>query len=158
LTGAHAMSLNLAVMLVENAKRLPQHPAIRCEGRTMSYAELNAAANRFANVLTRLGLNRGQKVMLMLPNIPEFVVCYYGTLQAGGVVVPVNVLYKARETEFLLGDSESVVYVACEEFLAEAVEGFQRVKTCQHLLVVPFPRAARAVDGPGLHRFDELMQ
>ena len=150
------MSLNLAVMLVESAKRLPNHPAILSDGRSMTYAELDAAVNRFANALGTLGVKRGQNVMLMLPNIPEFVVAYYGTLKAGAVAVPVNVLYKARELEFLLTDSESVVLVTCEAFLAEAREAAQRVPTCRHLVMVPFPAAGKE-EGRNLHRYDRLM-
>ena len=47
-------------------------------------------------------------MLIMLPNIPEFVVAYFGILKPGGVVVPINVLYKEREIEFLLEDSEAI--------------------------------------------------
>jgi long-chain acyl-CoA synthetase len=161
------MSLNLAVLLAENARRLPQHPAVLADGRRLTYGELDAAANRFANALTTLGVGRGQNVMLMLHNIPEFVVGYYGTLKAGAVVVPVNVLYKSREIDYLLTDSEAVVFVVAEEFLAEALDAFRRVPGCRHLVVVPSAGAGCGTDwksvlrggaeGRGLHRYDELM-
>src|SRR5262249_53972539 len=151
------MSLNLAVMLVESARSLPRHPAVLFEGRTITYAELDADVNRFANVLAGLGVHRGQKVLLMLPNVPQFVVCYYGILKAGAVVVPSNVMYKAREIEFLLSDSESVVCVTAEEYLGEVREAFRHVSTCRDLIVVPYPRPAADVTGPGMHRYEERM-
>jgi long-chain acyl-CoA synthetase len=150
------MSLNLSVLLAETARRLPNHPFLTGPG-PMTYGELDAASNRLANVLTELGVRPGQKVMMMLPNIPEFPICYYGALKAGGVVVPINVLYKSREIDFLISDSESVVGIVCTEFLPEALEAFRRVETCRNLLVVPFTRPATSLDGPGLHRYETMM-
>jgi long-chain acyl-CoA synthetase len=152
------VSLNLAVTLVENSRRVPDHPAILNAGRAISYGELNADVNRFANVLTGLGVRRGHKVILMLPNVPEFAVCYYGILKAGAVVVPTNVMYKARELEYLITDSESVVFVTCSEYLDEAHEAFRTVGTCRDLLIVDFPRPAGDVSGKGIHRYDDLMR
>jgi long-chain acyl-CoA synthetase len=151
------MSLNLACMLVETAKRLPAHIAIICGDFQMTYGQLEAASNRLANALVTLGLGRGQKVLLMLPNIPQFVIAYYGILKAGGVVVPVNVLYKARELEFLLSDSESVALIVCTEFLSEAAESMRNVKSCRHLIVAPVPRPPAPVAGTTIHRLDELL-
>jgi long-chain acyl-CoA synthetase len=151
------MSLNMAVMLQETAKRLPQGTAIIFGDRKQTYGELDAAANRVANALTALGVGRGQKVMVMLPNIPEFVACYYGILKTGATVVPINVLNKAREIEFLLTDSESVACIACTEFLPEVQEAFRRVSTCKHLVVVPFVKPASSLEGQGLYRYEALI-
>jgi long-chain acyl-CoA synthetase len=151
------MSLNLAVMLLENARRLPRHPAVLFDGRAITYAELDADANRFANVLAGLGVRRGHKVLLMLPNVPQFVVCYYGILKAGAVVVPTNIMYKARELEYLLGDSESVACITSEEYLPEVREAFRHTPTCRDLIVVGHPRPATEVSGPGLHRYEVQM-
>jgi long-chain acyl-CoA synthetase len=151
------MSLNLAVMLVESAKHKPEHTAIIHDSRKLTYAQLDAAVNRFANVLTKLGVRRGQNVLLMLPNIPEFVICYYGILKAGAVVVPINVLYKTREIEFLLTDSESVVCVACEFFLPEVLQAFRRIPTCHHLINVPFPTANPHPEAKDISDYAALM-
>ena len=94
--------LNLAIVLSENAQRFPDRTAVICDDRKFTYAELEAITNRLANSLVKLGLHPGQKMLIMLPNIPEFVIGYFGILKPGGVVVPINVLYKAREIEFLL--------------------------------------------------------
>jgi long-chain acyl-CoA synthetase len=152
------MSLNLAVMLVESARRLPSHTALMFDEGSMTFGELDAAVNRMANVLTSVGLQRGQQVLLMLPNIPEFVIGYYGILKAGGVVVPANVLFKARELEFLLTDSEAAACIACQGYLPEAREAFQRVDTCRYLIVVPHPKPACDLVGAGVHRYEELMR
>jgi long-chain acyl-CoA synthetase len=150
--------LNLAIVLSENAQRFPDRTAVICGDRQFSYAELETITNRLANALIRLGLQPGQKVLLMLPNIAEFVIGYFGVLKPGGVVVPINVLYKAREIEFLLTDSEAVALIACTEFLAEALDAFRSVETCRHLILVDFPRKAPAIADAGVHRLDDLIR
>ncbi|HEV3137940.1 MAG TPA: long-chain fatty acid--CoA ligase [Pirellulales bacterium] len=150
--------LNLAIVLSENAQRFPDRTAVICGDRAFTYAQLETISNRLANSLVRLGLQPGQKVLLMLPNIAEFVIGYFGVLKPGGVVVPINVLYKAREIEFLLTDSEAVALVACTEFLTEAVEAFRGVETCKHLILVDFPKPPPAIGDAGVHRLDDLIR
>jgi long-chain acyl-CoA synthetase len=150
--------LNLAIVLSENAQRFPDRTAIISDGCKLSYAELETITNRLANSLAKLGLRPGQKMLVMLPNIPEFVVSYFGILKPGGVVVPINVLYKAREIEFLLSDSEAIGLVACTEYLAEALEAYRNVETCHHLILVDYPQAAPKLDDPGVHRLDDLLR
>ncbi|HTM52910.1 MAG TPA: long-chain fatty acid--CoA ligase [Pirellulales bacterium] len=149
--------LNLAMVLTENAERFPDRTAVILGERKLSYQELETVTNRLANSLVKLGLHPGQKMVLMLPNIPEFVVGYYGILKPGGVVVPINVLYKAREIEFLLSDSEAIGLICCTEFLDEALEAYRNVETCHHLIVVDFVRPAPAVDDPNVHRLQDLI-
>src|SRR5262249_15608249 len=67
-------------------------------------------------------------------------------------------LYKAREIEYLLDNSEAVVFVVAEEYLAEAREAFRQVRRCRHLVVVPSPASTAKVSEAGLYRYDELMQ
>ncbi len=150
--------LNLAIVLTESAQRFADRPAILSDNRTLTYGELDALTSRLANALVRLGLQRGQKVVLMLPNIPEFTIAYFGVLKPGGVVVPINVLYKAREIEFLLEDSEAIGLIACTEFLDEALDAYRNVETCKHLILVDFTKPAPAVADRGVHRFDELLE
>ena len=117
------MSLNLATLLTESVKRHPTNTAIIFDDFKMSYGQLHAASNMFANALLNNGLEQGQKVAMMLPNIPQFLVVYYGILKAGGVVVPLNVLLKAPEVAYHLEDSDSGILVAWEAFL-EAAAGW----------------------------------
>src|SRR3979411_2891118 len=81
------------------AARFPARPAIRFFGRSITYRELDAAANRFANVLLGLGLTQGDRVALLMPNCPQMVIAYYGALRAGAVVVPTSPLYVEAELE-----------------------------------------------------------
>ncbi|HID33768.1 MAG TPA: long-chain fatty acid--CoA ligase, partial [Anaerolineae bacterium] len=85
--------LNLSILLEASAQDYPGNVAVIFNDKKMTYAELNAAANMFANALTKLGVKRGDKVALMMPNVPYFPIAYYGILKTGATVVPFNVLF-----------------------------------------------------------------
>jgi long-chain acyl-CoA synthetase len=116
------MDFNLAVMLRESARRVPGKPAMVLGETTISYAELDGLSDRVAANLAAGGLATGDRVGLQVPNIPEFVIAYFGILKAGGVVVPMNVLLKAPEIEFQLRDSGAVAMIAFGPAAAEAAQ------------------------------------
>jgi len=117
------MGLNLASLLAESAQRSPDAPAIRLGGVAVSYAELDDRSARLATLLGEKGVKPGDRVGVMLPNVPEFPVAYYGVLRAGGVVVPMNVLLKRREIAFYLEDSGAKLLLAWHGFAEEARGG-----------------------------------
>ncbi|MBI5823135.1 MAG: alpha/beta fold hydrolase [Chloroflexi bacterium] len=75
------------LLLRSSVRRFPNRPAVYFEGSKLTYRQLNHEANRFANALLALGLGKGARVVLLLPNIPQMVVGYYGALKAGAAVV-----------------------------------------------------------------------
>lgn len=103
---------NLAQNLLSSAARVPDRPAIIFDDVRLTFADLDAATARMAGHLTGAGLQPGDRVALMLPNVPAFAVIYYGVLRAGGVVVPMNPLLKVREIEHYLGDSGATMIFA----------------------------------------------
>src|SRR5271155_5699845 len=105
------MSLNLASLLRNSTLRQPQPPAVINDDLRLQYAELDEAARRFAGDLLAGGLKRGDKVALLVPNVPAFTIAYFGALYAGGVVVPLNTLLVANEISFQLEDSEAQAFV-----------------------------------------------
>ncbi len=117
------MGLNLASILTESAERRPDAAAIRLGARQLSFAELDDRSARLAALLAERGLKRGDRVGIMLPNVTEFPICYYGVLRAGGIVVPMNVLLKRREIGFYLQDSGAAILLAWHQFDAEARSG-----------------------------------
>ena len=117
------MTLNLASLLTESAERSPEAPAIRLGDNELSYGELDDLSARLATLLREKGFEPGDRVGVMLPNVPEFPVAYYGVLRAGGVVVPMNVLLKRREIAFYLEDSGAKLLLAWHGFAEEAREG-----------------------------------
>jgi long-chain acyl-CoA synthetase len=116
------MGLNLASTLTGSAARYPDNPAIRLGDTELTYAALDDLSARLATLLLEKGLEQGDRVGVMLPNVPEFPVCYYGVLRAGGVVVPMNVLLKRREIAFFLEDSGAGLLLAWHGFCEEAGE------------------------------------
>jgi long-chain acyl-CoA synthetase len=114
---------NLANALVETARAHDGRPAVRLGDTKMSFAELDDASARVAAMLRDRGLQPGDRVGVMLPNLPAFPVIYYGVLRAGGVVVPMNPLLKSREVAFYLGDSGARWIFAFTGFADEASKG-----------------------------------
>ncbi len=130
------MSLNLSLLLHESARVHAARPALHMGDMTLSYAQLQGMVKRFAGALRGLGVHPGQHVALLLPNTPHFPVSYFGTLHAGNVVVPLNVLLTAEEIAYHLEDSDAVVLVAWEGFAAQAIAAQQKIPTCKHLILV----------------------
>jgi len=115
--------LNLAAIVTESAARVPDNIAVRLGADQLSYAELDERSARLGALLVKRGLEPGDRVGVMLPNVTEFPISYYGVLRAGGIVVPMNVLLKQREIAFYLEDSGSELLLAWRGFCAEAREG-----------------------------------
>jgi long-chain acyl-CoA synthetase len=130
------MSLNLAVILDETAKRKPDKTAVILDDFKLTYAQLNGAANQVANALRAAGLKQGDRVGIMLPNIPQFPIVFFGALKAGCVAVPMNVLLKAPEVEYYLGDSEASAFFFFDMFAGEAVAGAGKVGSVKHKVQV----------------------
>ena len=115
--------MNLASIVTESAARVPESPAVRLGEHELSYAELDDRSARLATLLRERGLEPGDRVGVMLPNVLDFPVAYYGVLRAGGVVVPMNVLLKRREIAFYLEDSGAKLLLYWHGFAEEARDG-----------------------------------
>jgi long-chain acyl-CoA synthetase len=107
--------MNLATILTDSAQADPDHIALRLDDMEVSYGLLDEGSARIATLLTDRGLEPGDRVGIMLPNVPYFGVCYYGVLRAGGVIVPMNVLLKRREVAFYLKDSGAKLMFAWDD-------------------------------------------
>src|ERR1700749_5173563 len=94
------MSFNLAPTLPEATLAAPDAPACRFAGTTTTYRELDALSGRFAAGLREAGVAPGQVVAMQLPNIPQFLIVYFGALKAGLMFVPLNPLVMGPELEY----------------------------------------------------------
>src|SRR5947208_1850382 len=117
------MSENLATILTDTSAKHGDGTAVKLDDVALSYSMLDGASTHVAGLLRERGLQPGERVGIMLPNVPYFPAVYYGVLRAGGVVVPMNVLLKAREVEFYLSDSDAKVVFAWHDFLGAAEQG-----------------------------------
>ncbi|MFH9590736.1 long-chain fatty acid--CoA ligase [Streptomyces luteogriseus] len=132
---------NLAQFLVETAARQPERPALRLGADTTTYAELDERSARAAALLRAAGVQPGDRVALMLPNVPEFVVLYYGALRTGAIVVPMNPLLKERETAYHLTDSGAVLLLEWHRAPGEGAKGAAAAGV-RTMVVDPSPFAA----------------
>jgi long-chain acyl-CoA synthetase len=139
------MGTNLASIVVEGAARDGAAPAVRLGDTTLTYDELIDRSARLATLLLEHGLERGDRVGVMLPNVPEFPIAYYGVLWAGGIAVPMNVLLKRREIAFYLEDSGAKMLFAWHGFLNEARDGAAEAGT--ELIGVEPEAFAATLDG-----------
>jgi long-chain acyl-CoA synthetase len=114
------MSENLAHVLTETARRHGDRPVVRLEDSVVTYDALDQASARVAAFLHERGVVAGDRVGIMIPNVPQFLVVYYGILRAGAIVVPMNVLLKEREAGFYLADSGAKLVFAWHECAAAA--------------------------------------
>ncbi|WP_233258468.1 long-chain fatty acid--CoA ligase [[Phormidium] sp. ETS-05] len=92
------------------------------EGQTWTYQQLDEAANRVANSLRQLGIQKGDRVALFLPNVPAFIWSYLGILKMGGIAVSVSAMLKSDEVQFILRDCEAKVAVAAPELASQIVK------------------------------------
>ena len=135
----------LHVYLQDAALQYPEKKALHFLGKDITYAELDRKVRQFANYLQSLGLEKGDRVAIMLPNCPQGVIGYYGTLLAGGVVVQTNPLYTERELEYQLHDS-GAKFILCLDIVFPKVSNVQSRANVEHVIVtriadyLPFPK------------------
>jgi long-chain acyl-CoA synthetase len=166
------MSLNLATVLETSAASRPDHTAIIADSaqagrgagsRRLTYGQLNGAACRCADGLVRNGIHPGDKVALLLPNVPEFAIAYFGVLKAGACVVPLNTLLRATEIAGELEDSDASLLIVDESLLPEARHAFSSVEACHNLIVATAtagrgaPPEAATSFGEECTRFGDLL-
>jgi long-chain acyl-CoA synthetase len=148
--------MNLATNLLRTAERFPERPAVRLDDTILTYRALADASGRVATMLCERGVRPGDRVAVMLPNVPQFAAVYYGVLRAGGVVVPMNPLLKEREVGYYLGDSGAALIAAWHGCADEATAGASRAGAPTLVvgddfvdLLAPVPPMSGAVERSG---------
>jgi long-chain acyl-CoA synthetase len=125
---------SLAGLLEDAARDFPHAPALHFEGRTTSYAQLDAQARRFSGVLAQMGVGRGTRVGLVLPNCPQAVVALFGALRLGATVVQNNPLYTERELAYQLADA-GVEVLVCLDLTYERVKALRSRTAIREVIV-----------------------
>ena len=133
--------LNLAVLLEESARRYGLREAFIHQNQRLTYAQVNAAANQVANVLTDLGVKPGFKIALTCPNLPIFPQVYFGILKTGAVLVPLNIMLKHAEIAYHLRDSQAAFFLCAQDLpglpmCTEGYAAFREVDGCRNFLVI----------------------
>jgi len=129
--------MNLARLFIDTAGTRPDSVSLRIDEQTISYRALAEASERVAGLLAAHDVVPGDRVAIMLPNVPEFAAVYYGVLRAGGVVVPMNPLLKAREVSHYLSDSGARLVFAWPAAAEEVAAGLEQAPGATIVVVEP---------------------
>lgn len=158
--------------LVRTAKKYPRVTAIVFMGKRITYAGLDTLVNRFARGLRSLGIRRGDKIAMLLPNIPQMIIANYAAFKIGAVPVMNNPLYTDRELAFQLADSDSKMLITLDILARRAVTLQAGTKTesiiaCHINDYLPFPKkqlfpivkkSMHAALPPGVHDFARIIR
>jgi len=117
--------MNLAQYLEDTAGKHPDKTAVRFEGQSITYRDLNSRCNQLANGLKDLGLAAGDRCMVMMPNRIQVITIYYALAKLGAVIVPVNFLFKKGELEHILADAKPTAFIGTEPHLGEIQAAMQ---------------------------------
>ncbi|GAX91329.1 long-chain-fatty-acid--CoA ligase [Effusibacillus lacus] len=140
-------NMTLPQMLGQTCKRFPERGAIYFYGQQINYQTLYGYAGRFAAGLRELGIEKGDRVAIMLPNCPQYVIAYYGILMAGAIVVQVNPMSVEREIEHFLSDSGAKALVVFGPLLPKAAGAPSSAKLVKKIIVELPPAAKTYEDG-----------
>ncbi len=136
--------LTMPEVLDRSVLKFPNNPAIVYMGKTISYQELDSLVNRFANALIDLDVKPGDKVGMILPNMPQAIIANFATLRIGGVTAMNNPLYTERELEYQLNDSDATVLVTLDLLFPRVIKilpntKIKKIITCHINDFFPFP-------------------
>ncbi len=124
----------LAEIVTDIAVEDPGRTALIFGEQQITYAQLNGMIEQVANGLAARGIGHGDRIALMLPNIPQFPAAYYAALRLGAVVVPLNLLYKADEVGYILNDSQTKAIFVFEMFYPQIAAGIDIAPSVEHVI------------------------
>ncbi|PYV45815.1 MAG: long-chain fatty acid--CoA ligase [Acidobacteria bacterium] len=129
---------NLRELLEAQAEKFPNKTFLYFfdDARALSYAAVDCRVNQIANLFLRLRISKGQTISLLLPNIPEYVLCYFACLKIGAVASPLNIHLKSKEIEYILANSESRLLVTNQKYWPVVEPVRASVSNLQHLLLL----------------------
>jgi len=131
--------MNLRELVQNQANKFEDKIFIYWEDTTISYSQLNDLTNKVANLLYNLGIRKGDRVSVYLPNMPEYVYLYLGIPKIGAVTGPVNALFKAREVKFVVNHSEAKIIVTIPKFMELINEIKHELPLVERVIVIGEP-------------------
>jgi len=128
--------MNLKLMLEDAAKRYGRKTAIVLGEHRLSYAELDKDSNKIANALIKMGVRKGDRLAILLPNTLEYPAIYFGIAKTGGIAVPLDVKYKVDELASLYDNSQPKVMITGSPYLEPLIPVLSRFKSIEHIIDV----------------------
>ncbi|MGH2319221.1 long-chain-fatty-acid--CoA ligase [Planococcus sp. SE5232] len=132
-------------LLSETAKKIPDHIAIKFYQKEMSYKELDLFSTVFASSLQQTGIQKNDRVAIMLPNCPQYIISYYGVLKAGAIVTQINPMLLENELLYLLNDSGAETIVVYEP-LYPRIQAIAKETSLKNIIVVSFETEKTVLD------------
>ena len=126
--------MNLGQLLEAKTKEHPKRDALIHEGKSITFDELNKNVNRLANGLKGLGIKRGERVAIMLPNTPEFVYSFFACQKLGAIAVPFNTMYKGGEILHILNDCGAHAIITLNSMVPLINEIKPELPQLQHII------------------------
>jgi len=152
------LDVPLHEILKKTAREYPEKTAIIFGEREISYAELEMLSDRFAIGLVSLGVGKGDRVAVFLPNIPQFIIAYYGILKAGAVVTTISPLHREREVEYQLGDSEAETIIALDSLYTIVETVWRKTPLKRAVLTSLEAFASETGQKHNVHSFHQLLE
>ena len=137
-------------ILRTTAKKHPEKTAISYFENEISYSELDLLSDKFAVALSKLGVPKGDKVAIFLPNVPQFIIAYFGILKVGAVTTAISPLYKEREVEYQLNDSEAETIVVLDSLYPIVEKVAEKTKVQQIIVASLMEYASKTASPPNL--------
>jgi long-chain acyl-CoA synthetase len=157
--------VSLHAILEKTAKEHPEKAAIAYFEGEITYRELDSLSNQFAVALAALGVKKGDRVAVFLPNIPQFVIAYYGFLKVGAVLTAISPLHKEREIEYQLTDSEAETIIALDSLYPIVEKVWQKTKLKNAVVTSAEDYASKTAispsrvgQKPNVYSFQELLK
>ena len=141
--------MNITQTLEDTASKVPHKEAIVLGDRRITYGELDAASNRVANAVLKLGMEKGTHVAILMSHSPEWVINYFGVIRGGGIAVLLNPALKAPELDVLLRDSDSTILITEKKFSRMLSPVLPHIPLLKHVIVVDSGSYARMVAKAG---------
>ena len=130
-------------ILTKTAREYPKQTALEFLDAQITYEKLSALSDQFAVALTRLGLKRGDRVAIFLPNLPQFVIAYFGVLKAGAVLTAISPLHREREVKYQLCDSEATAIITLNSLYPVVANVWKKTKLKQVIVTSAQEYAAK---------------
>jgi long-chain acyl-CoA synthetase len=146
-------------ILQKTATNYPANVAIAYDGKETTYAQLDFLSNQFAHALIKLGVEKGDRVALFLPNVSQFIIAYFGILKAGAVVTAISPLHREREVEHQLCDSEAQTIIALDSLYA-VVDNVWAETKLKNVIVTRLDESSGTaiIPKPNLSDFQKLLK
>lgn len=146
--------ISLSQVLLDTTAKFPQNNALSFYGKKITFQELTFTTNAFASALQKSGIQKGDRVAIMLPNCPQYVISYYGVLTVGAIVTQVNPMSVEREIEFILNDSEAETIIVFDP-LYPRVKSIQKNTKLKNIIVVSLQSSNQSLGND--FTFEEFM-